>query len=104
MLTGSDYKQAEFEYAVAEAKRGFKIHAVVYGVVMTALIILNGLLIGFTDADFPGVIFPLVGWVSDSPATTSVVIARRSARFAPARSRSSASQRPPARPHRWRTS
>ena len=36
--------------------------ALVYGLVMTGLIVLNALLIAFTDADFPWVFFPLVGW------------------------------------------
>jgi uncharacterized membrane protein YdbT with pleckstrin-like domain len=62
MLTGDDYKQAEFEFGVAEARRGFKIHATVYAAVMTGLIILNGLLIAFTDANFPWAVFPLVCW------------------------------------------
>jgi hypothetical protein len=62
MLKGSDYRQAEFDYGVAQARRGFKIHALVYGIVMTGLLILNGLLIGFTDADFPWAVFPLVCW------------------------------------------
>jgi hypothetical protein len=30
--------------------------------VVTGLIVLNVLLIAFTDADFPWVVFPLVGW------------------------------------------
>ena len=34
----------------------------VYGVVVTGLIVLNALLIAFTDADFPWAVFPLVGW------------------------------------------
>jgi 2TM domain-containing protein len=29
---------------------------------MTGLIVLNALLIAFTDADFPWAVFPLVGW------------------------------------------
>lgn len=29
---------------------------------MTGLIVLNALLIAFTDANFPWVVFPLVGW------------------------------------------
>ena len=41
MLTTDQYKKAEFEYTLAEAQRGFKIHAVVYGLVMTGLIVLN---------------------------------------------------------------
>ena len=62
MLTADQYKQAELELTVAETKRGFKIHAAVYALVMTGLIVLNVLLIAFTDADFPWVVFPLVGW------------------------------------------
>jgi 2TM domain-containing protein len=62
MLTAEQYREAEFGYSLAEAKRGFKIHALVYALVMTGLIVLNALLIAFTDADFPWVFFPLVGW------------------------------------------
>jgi hypothetical protein len=62
MLTAEEYKRAEFGYSVAESKRGWKIHVAVYGVVMTGLITLNALLIAFNDADFPWVVFPLVGW------------------------------------------
>ena len=62
MLTTDQYKKAEFEYTLAEAQRGFKIHAVVYGLVMTGLIVLNVLLIAFTDTNFPWAVFPLVGW------------------------------------------
>ena len=62
MLTVDEYKQAEFELSLAEARRGLKIHAVVYAIVMTGLIVLNALLIAYTDADFPWAIFPLLGW------------------------------------------
>jgi 2TM domain-containing protein len=62
MLTAEQYREAEFGYSLAEAKRGFKIHALVYALVMTGLVVLNALLIAFTDADFPWVFFPLVGW------------------------------------------
>jgi hypothetical protein len=62
MLTAEEYRQAEFGYTLAESRRGFRIHAAVYAVVMTGLIVLNALLIAFTDADFPWVVFPLVGW------------------------------------------
>jgi len=62
MLTAEQYLQAEFDYTLAEARRGFKIHAAVYAIVMTGLITLNALLIAFTDADFPWVVFPLVCW------------------------------------------
>ena len=37
------------------------VHAVVYGVVVTGLTVLNALLIAFTDADFPWAVFPLRG-------------------------------------------
>jgi len=62
MLTADQYKEAEFGYSLAEARHGFKIHAAVYGVVMTGLIVLNVVLIAFTDANFPWAVFPLVGW------------------------------------------
>jgi hypothetical protein len=62
MLTAEEYKQAEFEVSLADAKRGFKIHAIIYAIVMTGLIVLNVLLITFTAANFPWVVFPLVGW------------------------------------------
>ena len=62
MLTTDQYEQAELDLAVAEVHRGFKIHAAVYALVMTGLIVLNVLLIAFTDANFPWVAFLLVGW------------------------------------------
>jgi hypothetical protein len=62
MLTAEEYRQAEFGYTLAESRRGFKIHAVVYALVMTGLIVLNSLLIAYTDANFPWVVFPFVGW------------------------------------------
>jgi hypothetical protein len=62
MLTAEQYKEAEFGYSLAEARRGFKIHATVYALVMSALVVLNALLIAFTDANFPWAVFPLVGW------------------------------------------
>ena len=62
MLTADEYRQAEFGYTLAESRRGWKIHAAVYAVVMTGLIVVNALLIALTDADFPWVIFPLLGW------------------------------------------
>lgn len=61
-MTLEDYKQAEFNVATSEAKRGFKIHAVVFSLVITGLAVLNALLIAYTDADFPWVIFPFLGW------------------------------------------
>jgi intracellular septation protein A len=62
MITLHDYLQAEFEYDVHSEKHGWKIHAVVYGVVMTALVVINLLVISLTDADFVWFPFPLVGW------------------------------------------
>jgi hypothetical protein len=62
MLTTEQYLKAEFDYSLAEARRGFKIHAAVYAIVMTGLITLNALLIALTDVNFPWVVFPLVGW------------------------------------------
>ncbi len=62
MLTAEEYRQAEFGYTAAEARLGFKIHLLVYALVMTGLIVLNSLLVALTDADFPWVVFPLVGW------------------------------------------
>lgn len=62
MLTAEEYRKAEFGYTLAESRRGFKIHAAVYAIVMTGLIVLNSLLIAFTDANFPWAVFPFVGW------------------------------------------
>lgn len=62
MLTTEEYLEAEFGYDLARARRGFKIHAAVFAVVMTGLIVLNALLIAFTGANFPWAVFPLVGW------------------------------------------
>jgi 2TM domain len=62
MLTAEEYLQAEFDYSLAEARKGFKIHAAVYAIVNTGLITLNALLWAFADVDFPWAIFPLVCW------------------------------------------
>jgi 2TM domain len=62
MLTAEEYRRAEFGYTLAESRRGFKIHAAVYVVVMTGLIVLNSLLWVYADANFPWAAFPLVGW------------------------------------------
>jgi 2TM domain len=62
MLTAEEYKRAEFDLTLADSKRGFRIHALVYAIVMTGLITLNALLIAFTDANFPWAVFPLVCW------------------------------------------
>jgi hypothetical protein len=62
MLTTEEYLQAEFDYSLAEARRGFRIHAAVYALVNTGLITLNALLWAFADVNFPWAIFPLVCW------------------------------------------
>jgi hypothetical protein len=62
MLTPEEYRRAEFGYTLAESRRGFKIHALVYVLVMAGLIALNAVLIATTDANFPWVVFPLIGW------------------------------------------
>jgi phosphate/sulfate permease len=62
VLTAEEYRQAEFGYTRDESRRGFKIHAIVYAVVMTGLIALNALLWVYASVDFPWAIFPLVGW------------------------------------------
>ena len=62
MLTPEEYRRDEIGYTLAESRRGFKIHAAVYAIVMTGLIVLNSILIANTDADFPWAVFPLVGW------------------------------------------
>jgi hypothetical protein len=62
MLTAEQYREAEFGYTLEESKKGFKAHAIVFGLVMTGLIALNVCLIAFSDADFPWAIFPLAGW------------------------------------------
>jgi hypothetical protein len=62
MLTAEEYRQAEFGYTSADSRRGFKIHAAVYGLVMSGLITLSAVLWVYTDGDFPWAVFPLVGW------------------------------------------
>jgi hypothetical protein len=62
MLTAEEYRRAEFGYTAAESRRGFKIHALVYGLVMTGLCVLNAMLWIFADSNFPWAVFPLVGW------------------------------------------
>jgi hypothetical protein len=57
-ITLEDYKRADRQLEREEARRGFTIHAIVYALVMTGLIILN-----LTVAtEFPWVVFPLIGW------------------------------------------
>jgi hypothetical protein len=57
-ITVEDYKRADRDLEREQARRGFTIHAIVYAVVMTGLIILN-----LTVAtEFPWAVFPLIGW------------------------------------------
>ena len=62
MLTLDQYQRAEVELHSARARRGFKIHATIVVVVMIGQVVLNVVLIAFTDAKFPWVVFPLLGW------------------------------------------
>jgi 2TM domain len=57
-ITLEDYKRADRDLEREQARRGFTIHAIVYAVVMTGLIVLN-----LTVAtEFPWAVFPLVCW------------------------------------------
>jgi 2TM domain len=57
-ITLEDYKRADRHLEREEARRGFTIHAIVFALVMTGLIILN-----LTVAtEFPWAVFPLIGW------------------------------------------
>lgn len=71
MLSAEQYRQAEFGYTVAEAKRGFKIHVAVYALVMTALSALNALLWVYADVNFRGPRSRSSGGASGSHSTTS---------------------------------
>ena len=57
-ITLEYYKAADQQLEREQARRGFTIHAIVYALVMTGLIILN-----LTVAtEFPWAVFPLVCW------------------------------------------
>ncbi|WP_217914454.1 2TM domain-containing protein [Miltoncostaea marina] len=62
MITADAYQRAERELTLREWRRGWRIHAAVYALVMTGLTILNVVLVATTDADFLWFPFPLVGW------------------------------------------
>lgn len=62
MISADDYQRAERELMLREWRRGWMIHAAVYGLVMTGLTILNVALIVTTDADVLWFPFPLIGW------------------------------------------
>ena len=50
MLTAEQYREAEFGYTLEESRKGFVVHAIVYGLVNTCLIAINVSMIAFTDA------------------------------------------------------
>jgi 2TM domain len=62
MLTAQEYEQAEREFMLQEAQRGWRIHASVYALVNAGLIALNLVLVAYTSANFLWFPFPLVGW------------------------------------------
>jgi 2TM domain len=62
MVTTAEYKEAEHDLLIAEWRRGWRIHAVVYVAVNIGLIVLNVLLVANTSASFYWFPFPLVGW------------------------------------------
>jgi hypothetical protein len=62
VVNTEQYKQPERELTLREWRRGFKIHAAIYAVVNTALIVANVLINAYTDAWFYWFPFPLVGW------------------------------------------
>jgi hypothetical protein len=62
MVTAEEYKLAEREMTLREWSRGWKIHAAIYGVVITGLTVANVLINTLTDAWFYWFPFPLVGW------------------------------------------
>jgi hypothetical protein len=62
MITVEDYQRAERDLTLREWRRGWRLHAVVYAIVMTGLTLLNVLLVAYADADFFWFPFPLIGW------------------------------------------
>jgi len=62
MVTTDEYKRAEREVLLREARRGWTIHLAVYALVNAGLIALNLVLVTTTDASFIWFPFPLTGW------------------------------------------
>jgi hypothetical protein len=54
--------QAERELFLKEWKRGWRIHAAIYAAVNCGLIVLNVLLVEYTEASFYWFFIPLLGW------------------------------------------
>jgi hypothetical protein len=61
-ITVQDYERAERDLIREEARRGFRAHAIAYTVVNAILLVLNLLVIRFTDDNAYWFMFPLVGW------------------------------------------
>ena len=57
-ITVQQYEQAELQLQTQAARRGFLVHAVVYGLVQAALITINLVVV----PDFIWFPFPLIGW------------------------------------------
>ncbi|HEX6247496.1 MAG TPA: 2TM domain-containing protein [Nocardioidaceae bacterium] len=62
MITLDEYLAAEHDVDVRESRMGWRVHAAVYAVVMTGLVVLNLVLVNSTADDFLWFFFPLVGW------------------------------------------
>ena len=62
MVTAEQYKRAERDLTAAEWRRGWRIPAAIYGIVMTGLVVMNVLVNVTTNAWFYWFPFPLVGW------------------------------------------
>jgi 2TM domain len=58
MITVEQYERAEREMTLRESRRGWNIHAAIYAVVNTALVLVNV----FAVPDFYWFPFPLVCW------------------------------------------
>ena len=62
MITAEEYERAERALMLDEARIGWFVHALVYALVNTGLIVLNVLLVVHTSANFYWFPFPLIGW------------------------------------------
>lgn len=54
MITLDEYKAAEKDLDVRQSKSGWRIHATIYAIVNAGLIVLNYLLVAYTDETFSG--------------------------------------------------
>ena len=62
MITTNEYMMAERELELRDLKTGWLIHAGIYAVVITGLVILNLVIAANTENDFLWFFFPLVCW------------------------------------------